>query len=170
MNSHKIKEKWILLKTGRAANHFKFRARIYRKLAIFDSVFTQYFIFTRFIFFNTFCVGDLHFPALSIDTNNGNIRGHIESGHNCQKVQNGHYGMIGYGRDRNRKTTSNELGVDFIGISVLKYEKCLIKRRHKKILENKIGNTHDYVMICLLKQYLHKNWNLFGFSYISTNL
>ena len=65
--------------------------------------------------------------------------------------------MIGYGRDRNRKTTSNELGVDFIGISVLKYEKCLIKRRHRKILENKIGNTHDYVMICLLKQYLHKN-------------
>ena len=85
MNSHKIKEKWILLTTGRAANHFKFRARIYRKLAIFDSVFTQYFIFTRFIFFNTFFVGDLHFPALSIDTNNGNIRGHIESGHNCQK-------------------------------------------------------------------------------------
>ena len=45
------------------------------------------------------------FPALSIDTNNDHIHGHIESEHDSQKGQNGqngHYGMAEYGRNYSR--------------------------------------------------------------------
>ena len=44
-------------------------------------------------------------PALSKDTNNDHIHGHIKSGHNGQNGkngQNGHYGMADYGREYSR--------------------------------------------------------------------